>query len=70
MPVRARADQHTLRCAAAPRREATTADTFNLADGTTLQTAMMSQKFDQGRLQVRVLVSVPALPPVAGLPCW
>lgn len=35
------------------RREATKAEPFNLVDGSTLQTAMMRQEFQQGRLQVR-----------------
>ena len=34
-------------------RELTKADAFDLVDGNSLQTAMMSQKFDQARLQVR-----------------
>ncbi|PRW50775.1 ase inhibitor I4 serpin isoform A [Chlorella sorokiniana] len=36
-------------------KEATKGETFNLADGKTLQAAMMAQKFDQGRLQYQVL---------------
>lgn len=34
-------------------RDLTKADAFDLVDGNSLQTAMMTQKFDQARLQVR-----------------